>query len=99
MKLIVGRRAARQVSRIERWWFENRPSAPTLFTDELERTFRLLVESPAAGVGWPTPRRPDLRRVLMPETRNHVYFRVDEPTQTVRVLAVWGAPRGSAPKL
>ena len=35
----------------------------------------------------------------MPKTEHHVYFRVDETTATVHVLAVWGAPRGSGPKL
>jgi hypothetical protein len=40
-----------------------------------------------------------LRRILMPRTENHVYFEVDEMTQTVHVLAVWGAPKGRTPKL
>jgi len=81
------------------WWAENRPAAATLFADELERTFRLLVETPGAGVSWPTPRRPRLRRALMPQTANHVYFQVDEASQTVHVLAIWGAPRGRSPSL
>jgi plasmid stabilization system protein ParE len=79
------------------WWVEHRPAAPNLFIDELERTFRLLAETPGAGVSWPTPRRPRLRRVLMPQTGNHVYFQVDEASRTVHVLAVWGAPRGRRP--
>jgi len=40
-----------------------------------------------------------LRRILMPRTENHVYFMVDEMTQTVHVLAVWGVPKGRTPKL
>jgi plasmid stabilization system protein ParE len=81
------------------WWVEHRPAALTLFVDELERTFRLLVETPGAGVSWPTPSRPRLRRVLMPQTGNHVYFEGDEAGQTVHVLAIWGAPRGRPPSL
>jgi plasmid stabilization system protein ParE len=84
---------------MEAWWVANRPKAPTLFTDELEATFRLLCELRNAGVGWPTTRRPELRRLLMPETKNHVYFMVNEKTQTVHVLSVWGGPRGTTPRL
>ena len=47
----------------------------------------------------PTPRRPNLRRVLMARTKNHVYFVVDEATETVHVHAIWGAPKRRAPKL
>ena len=99
MKLLVGKRAQRQADEIEVWWAENRPAAPTLFVDELEEAFRRICEMPSAGVGWPTPRRPTLRRILMPRTKNHVYFRVDETKQIIRVLAVWGAPKGEGPKL
>ena len=99
MKLRVGRQAQAQADKIDDWWVENRPSAPALFADELEATLRLIRSSPGAGVGWPTPRRPTLRRILMPRTQHHVYFRVDQAKKTVFVLAVWGAPRGRGPKL
>ncbi len=99
MKLRIGRQAQRQATRIERWWGEHRHAAGSLFADELERTFRLLCEVPGAGVPWPTARRPKLRRVLMPNTGNHIYLQVDEATQTVHVLAIWGAPRGRGPRL
>ena len=35
----------------------------------------------------------------MPQTANHVYFQVNEASQTVHVLAIWGAPRARAPSL
>jgi hypothetical protein len=60
---------------------------------------RHLCEQPGAGIRWPTTRRPKLRRILMPRTENHVYFQVEASTQTVHVLAVWGAPRGRGPRL
>ena len=99
MKLRIGKRAQRQAEKIESWWVEHRPAAARLFTDELERTFRHICERSSAGVQWPTPRRPKLRRILMPRTENHVYFLVDEMTETIHVLAVWGAPKGRTPKL
>ena len=98
MKLWIGKRAQGQAVRIGRWWEEHRGAAPDLFVDELEATFRLLCSERGAGVRWPTSRRPTLRRILMPRTNNHVYFVVDEARDTVRVLAIWGAPRGTTPK-
>jgi plasmid stabilization system protein ParE len=99
VKLQVAKRAQRQADKIEDWWVDHRPAAPTLFTDELEQTFERIREMPGAGVPCPTPRRPELRRILMPKTQNHVYFRVDATQQIVRILAIWGAPRGRVPKL
>jgi plasmid stabilization system protein ParE len=84
---------------MERWWRDHRPLASDLFTNELEETFAFLCEHPGAGVHWPTARRPNLRRILMPRTENHIYFRVDDASQAVHVLAIWGAPRGRGPRL
>jgi hypothetical protein len=78
---------------------EHSPASPDLFTGELEQIFRHICSVRIAGVGWPTPRRPTLRRILMPRSQNHVYFVLHEWTQTVHVLAIWGAPRGTTPKL
>src|SRR5213078_2045952 len=91
-KLRIGKRAQQQAAKIEAWWVKHRTAAPTLFADELERTFGYLCQVRSPGVRWPTPRRPMLRRILMPRTENHVYFVVDETAETVHVLAIWGAP-------
>jgi plasmid stabilization system protein ParE len=99
VKLRIGKRAQQQAGRIDAWWTENRPSAQALFLDELEATFRHICENAQAGIRWPTARRPNLRRILMPRTKNHVYFVIDVPTQTVSVHAIWGAPKQRAPKL
>ena len=99
MKLRIGKRAQREAARAEAWWGTNRPASPHLFTRELEETFAHICAVPGAGVPWPTAARPSLRRILMPRARNHVYFRVDARAQVVHVMAIWGAPRGTAPKL
>lgn len=98
MQLWVSKQAQQQIEKIDLWWRENRPEAPG-FLAELEATFRRLQDVPNHGHPWPTRRRPDLRRTLLHVTQNHVYYRVDAGTQTIRVLAVWGAPRGRGPKL
>jgi hypothetical protein len=40
-----------------------------------------------------------VRRVLLPKTRNHIYYEIDRENGVVMILAVWGAPKGRAPKL
>ncbi len=99
MKVRITRRAEAHVKRLRAWWAENRLAAPTLFDEEFGGTLHLLSEMPGAGVRWPTPRNPEMRRVLMSETHHHVYFYLDEAKKTVVVVAVWGAPRGSGPRL
>lgn len=99
MKLRVGKRAQQQADTIEAWWIENRRDAPAAFLDELEETFRYICKVRSAGVRWPTPRRPSLRRILMRRTNNHVYFVIEDATETVHVHTIWGAPKGRTPKL
>ena len=99
MKLLLAERAQRQIAKIEEFWFEHRFDAATLFTDELAATFHMLATVRQAGARWPTPQRPALRRILMPRSSNHVYFVVDEASQTIHVLAVWGAKKRRTPKL
>ena len=84
---------------METWWAQNRPTAPDLFAREFRDTLEQIRTMPGSGTAWPTERRPTLRRILMPRTQNHIYFRVDRKAQTVHVLAVWGAPKGTTPKL
>jgi plasmid stabilization system protein ParE len=99
VKLHLGERARSHVQGQEAWWAENRPAAPDLFAREFKETLEHIRTVPGAGVRWPTSQRPSLRRILMPRTLNHVYFRVDEEKGVVHVLAVWGAPRERTPKL
>ena len=99
MKLELAEPARRQAEEIEEWWAENRPAAPALFAQEFRDTLEFIRGNPGVVTLWPTARRPDLRRVLMPRTRHHLYFRADMTMQVVQVLAVWGAPRGRGPRL
>jgi hypothetical protein len=40
-----------------------------------------------------------VRRVLLRKTNTHVYYSVDGDAELVKVLTVWGAPKGRGPKL
>lgn len=82
---------------IEVWWVGNRDKAPLLFTDELEAAFELLSVAPKAGRLWPDASEPGIRRYMLKTTHYHLYYREEE--DHVRVLAVWGGPRGLGPDL
>jgi plasmid stabilization system protein ParE len=99
MKLAFTPDAERQASEMDAWWREHRPAASDLFADELAAVGELIANVPSAGTIYTTSRGQRFRRVLMPKTRNHVYFEVDEAQQLVIVHAIWGAPRGRGPRL
>jgi len=52
---------------------------------------------PTIGAEYPADLGVDVRRVLMPKTRNHVYFAASG--DEVVILSVWGAQRARGPKL
>ncbi len=99
MKIEIGKRARRQVERISRWWEANRPAAHDLFEREFEEALNLLLAAPRAGVAYPTARRPGLRRLILPKTQYHLYFSLEHDEAVVVIHSVWGARRGSTPKL
>ena len=82
---------------IELWWVQHRDKAPFLFTDELEAAFELLSVAPKAGKVWPHATEPGVRRYMLKTTQYHLYYREEE--DHVRVLAIWGGPRGHGPDL
>lgn len=83
---------------IDRWWRENRPSAPDLFRDELAAALERLSVVPGAGAPYQRSSIAELRRVFLPRTRYHVYYVVDDAVAVVRVHAVWHSARGQRPE-
>jgi hypothetical protein len=41
----------------------------------------------------------EIRRLLLPETKHFVYYRVRPRAKRIEVIAVWGATRESGPPL
>jgi plasmid stabilization system protein ParE len=99
MKLAFTPEAERQANVMDAWWREHRPDAQDLFARELADVRTLLTATPSIGVVHVTRSGKSARRVLMPKTRNYVYYEVREGEDVVIVLAVWGAPRGRGPSL
>jgi plasmid stabilization system protein ParE len=91
------RRATREIEQIEEWWRTNRPSAPTLFLDELERMVAAAALVPTLGAPARHARASGVRRLLLRQTRYHVYYRVQ--LNVLQVMAVWHAARGNEPNI
>ena len=82
---------------IRAWWAENREAAPDLFVDELGAAMRKLATTPRSGAPYESSDVRGMRRLLMPRTRYHVYYTIDEGPRLVRVHAVWHTSRGQGP--
>ena len=80
------------------WWEQHRTKAPRLFVEELAGIVAKLRDGAdeerqqyAAHGGrviW---------RILMPKTRHHVYYRLNDVAGEVEILLVWNAVAGAAP--
>lgn len=94
MNLIITQRALRDIERCARWWVQHR-DAHGLFAEELEDALERIRRDPTLGPVYQLVRGREQRRVLMPKTAHHVYYRIagDE----LIVLTVWGARRGRPP--
>jgi len=69
VRVVVAEVAEAHVRAIDDWWRENRPSAPSLFREELASAFEILAALPFAGQPYDHPTLDDVRRVLLRATR------------------------------
>ena len=86
-----------QIGVIDEWWRRNRRAAPDRFLEELVDAFDVVGHTPQIGRLYRQSPVPGTRRILLKESRYHVYY-VALPTEA-RVLAVWHAQRGVGPPL
>lgn len=80
------------------WWEQHREKAPGLFLEELAVAVSKLrdgmdVERQQYGAR----RGRVIWRILMPKTRNHIYYRIDDVAGDVEVLLVWNAVAARGP--
>jgi plasmid stabilization system protein ParE len=92
-------RADREIVAARSWWRANRIAAPNALDAELRSTFRLLARHPRVGSLTRSTRTSGVRRVLLPNTRYLLYYRVSEQGRTIEILSFWHASRGSPPAL
>ncbi len=60
---------------------------------------RQLAETPDLGQVYETAQGKLIRRLLLRKTEQHVYYFVDDDTNTVVIQTIWGARRGRGPRL
>src|SRR5512140_365311 len=89
-------RARRQAAAKQTWWVTHRESASTMLRDELARVIGLLQQNPELGI---RVRGREIRRVLLPETEQSIYYRVRPRARRIEVIALWGAAREFGPPL
>jgi plasmid stabilization system protein ParE len=98
MRLRITPRALADAKRMKTWWRVHRTHAADLFERELEATLERITAMPSLGSVYETDDvGAGVRRVPMPQTRNHVYYAVT--SAEIVVLTVWGARKGKGPKL
>jgi plasmid stabilization system protein ParE len=99
MRVVFTPEADGHADAMDAWWREHRPTAADLFARELAETVLILGDFPTLGTRYQARSGRELRRLLLPKTKNHVYFEVHPEQQLVTIHAVWGAPRGRGPNL
>ena len=86
-----------QIAAAVKWWAENRPSAPGVVLEDLERLFGLLAVQPGMGTRARRTNLSGVRRVTFSRIRSYVYYRVAE--DALQSLAFWHTSRGKGPEL
>lgn len=95
MKHRLTPRAAQEATDANAWWREHRPTAPALFATELAAALATIHIAPLSGAPYGSHEELLVRRVLLPKTRFHAYYVVDDVGPLV--LSVWSAQRGRGP--
>jgi toxin ParE1/3/4 len=99
MLLKVSKRALRDLSAAAAWWRANRPAAPDLFDEEVERALTLIEAQPLVAQEALDSKLKGVRRIVLQGTRYLLYYRVREERSEVEVLRLWHASRSPPKKL
>jgi hypothetical protein len=98
VKAFLTKRAALAADRIDDRWRE-RADDPSIFAREFLEAIEQLETTQGVGQSFPMSRRPSLKRVLLPKSRCHIYFEIDDANQRIQILQIWDGRRERAPKL
>ena len=97
-KVRVTAPARAQIDVVGAWWLANRPKAPDLFEQELDRARALLEFAPLSGAHAPG-RLARFRRLLLKKTHYYAYYTVDEHLRVVELHAISRTSRKRMPRL
>lgn len=98
MRAYLSKRAARAAERIDAHWRKHAED-PGIFAAEFLAAVERIESESTPGSPFPTAKRPDLRRMLLPKSKCHIYFEIDESHQAIRILHIWDGRRERAPAL
>jgi plasmid stabilization system protein ParE len=90
MRLVVTRRAQRQLDKASDWWLTHRGKAPAAFDEDVAEAFAAITANPSIYPWFNTSR--GIRRMLVERIRYYIYYRVSLK-DTIEVLAIWHASR------
>jgi hypothetical protein len=92
---------ALQAARTKRtWWEQHRDKAPRLFVVELAAVVaKLRHGSDEDRQRYALRGGHIIWRLLMPKTRNHVYYRRDLTAGVVEIVVIWNATASAPPDL
>ncbi len=76
MNVRLAPRALSEAERLKTWWQKNRPASPNLFDEEMAIAIEQIQAAPRVGAVYPSSFGRTVRRLLMPKTKNHVYYLV-----------------------
>lgn len=96
-RLIVESRAEREIEAASIWWHDHRDKAPAAFDDDLAAALVLICRDPNIGVSMPAMKRRGVRRITIERVHYYVYYQVT--AESVVVLSVWHAARGTSPRV
>jgi hypothetical protein len=99
VKVRISAPAKVQSRAISAWWRKNRQASPELFAREMAEARRLLSRTPELGAPYLERDGVLVRRILLRNTRHHVYYEIDRANGVVMILAVWGTPKINEPSL
>jgi plasmid stabilization system protein ParE len=97
VKVSLSPTARQQVRALAAWWDEHRRDARVRVEDALE----IAVTAMAAhsGLGRRYSRDPRYRTWRLKGTPYLLFYRVDEPNDTIWIVVAWSAKRGVGPEL
>lgn len=87
-----------EIERALEWWRANRDKAPDALESDLEQAIDDL-ETRGAMIGTPVrhARLSNVRRLHLRRARFFLYFRLSADHETIAVLSLWHASRGTTP--
>jgi hypothetical protein len=92
--------AHERIAAIDNWWRHHRPDSPNLFGIEIADALdRVLATPMLAGSIHRVVRGVQIRRALLPKTRQWIYYSVHVADKLIVLHSVWGAARRRGPKL